>query len=58
MGVHERAANSVRSLSPFAEGVGVGGLPAPLMDPDPLTHSLMLQNRVALSPPGRGQERR
>jgi hypothetical protein len=28
-----------------------------LMDPNPLTHSLMLQKRIALSPPGRGHTR-
>jgi hypothetical protein len=29
-----------------------------MVDPNPLTHSFMLQKRVALSPPGRGHERR
>src|SRR5262245_8950025 len=55
--VHERAANSGRSLSPFGERVGVRGLPAVFTDPNPLTHSFVLQKRVALSPLGRGHER-
>src|SRR5262245_56186454 len=54
---YERAANSLHSLSPFGERVGVRGLRAVLMDPNPLTHSLMLQKRVALSPAGRGHRR-
>src|SRR5262249_20902635 len=45
----ERAANSVRSLSPFWKRVGVRGLPPVLSGPNALTHSLMFQKRVALS---------
>src|SRR5947209_19691337 len=52
------AANSVRSLSPLGDRVGVRGLPAELREPNPLTHSFLLQHRVALSPQGRGQMRR
>src|SRR5262245_37868710 len=48
----ERAANSVRSLSPFGERVGVRGLGPLLIDPNPLTHSFMLHKRAALSPAG------
>jgi hypothetical protein len=51
----EPAANSVRSLSPFEERVGVRGLPPVLLGPNALTHSLMFQKRVALSPAGRGR---
>jgi hypothetical protein len=50
--VDERAAKSVHSLSPFGERAGVRGSPAVLMDPNPLTHSFMLPNRVALFPVG------
>jgi hypothetical protein len=49
---HKRAANSVRSLSPFGERDGVRGLPPALMDPNPLTHSLMLQKRGSPLPGG------
>ena len=38
--------------------LGGGGLPVAMVDPNPLSHSFMLQKRVALSPPGRGRERR
>src|SRR5262249_60690441 len=54
----DRAPNWVRSLSPLGERVGVRGLPAVLIDPNPLTQSLFLQQRVALSPAGRGHNRR
>jgi hypothetical protein len=50
----ERAANSVRSLSPFGERMGVRGLQTVLMDPKPLTHSFMLQKGAALSDPNSG----
>src|SRR5262252_7089992 len=36
---NSRATNSACSLSPFGERVGVRGLPALLMDPNPLTSS-------------------
>src|SRR5262245_10501095 len=54
-GVHG-AANSVRSLSPLGERVGVRGLPAVLVDANPLTHSFLLQKRAAISRVGRGHE--
>jgi hypothetical protein len=40
--LHERVANSVRSLSPFGERVGVRGLPVVGIDPNLLTHSSMV----------------
>jgi hypothetical protein len=42
----------MRSLSPFGERVGVRGLPAVLIDPNPLTYSLMLQNESSPLPDG------
>src|SRR5512133_1682156 len=53
-GAHKRAAYAVCSLSPFGERVGVRGLSAALTHPNPLTHSSMLQQRAALSPPELG----
>src|SRR5260221_2885454 len=55
---NSRATDSVRSLSPFGERVGVRGLPAALMKPSPLTHCFILKERGALSPAGRGHKRR
>ena len=43
---------------PIGERDGVRELPTVLPDTDPLTRSFALQKRAALSPPGRGHERR
>src|SRR5262245_54406460 len=53
----ERAPNAVRSLSPFGERVGVRGLPVVVIDPNPLTHSLMLRKTSSPLPPELGLAR-
>src|SRR5262249_42179759 len=52
----ERATNAVRSLSPIWGEVGVRGLPVVVIDPNPLTHSLMLRKRAALPRRERARE--
>jgi hypothetical protein len=54
----EGAANSVRSLPIWGEGWGEGVTGGTDGSEPPSTKSFMLQERVALSPLGRGHERR